>query len=83
MKNNLEQALRAAGVTQTELAKRTGLSRGFINRLVNNKPGVNPTLSDMNLISKALNISAEDIFFKHDVILVLQKGKVITEESLD
>ena len=75
MFNNLGEVLKFSAVTQTELAEKTGLSRGFINRLVQGK--VDPTQSVMENIADKLNMKVYDIFFNPNVILVLQKDEIV------
>lgn len=75
MKNNLREFLQYKNVSQAELAEITGLSRPFINRLTNEKDGVDPQQSTMENIANALDSTVFDIFFNQNVQLVLQTKK--------
>jgi transcriptional regulator with XRE-family HTH domain len=75
MKNNLREFLQYKNVSQAELAELTGLSRPFINRLTNEKDGVDPQQSTMENIANALDSTVFDIFFNQNVQLVLQTKK--------
>lgn len=75
MKNNLREFLQYKNVSQAELAEITGLSRPFINRLTNEKDGVDPQQSTMENIANALDSTVFDIFFNQNVQLVLRTKK--------
>ncbi|WEV67618.1 helix-turn-helix transcriptional regulator [Bifidobacterium sp. ESL0769] len=53
---NIHDVRKAAGLSQEELANKTGLSRSWINRLENGKT-TNPGFNDILSIYKALGIS--------------------------
>lgn len=80
MKNNLREFLQYKNVSQAELAELTGLSRPFINRLTNEKDGVDPQQSTMENIANALDSTVFDIFFNQNVQLVLQTKKPIRSD---
>ena len=61
MNNNLKEIRRGKGITQTELAKISGVSRTIINQL---ERGTRDVITSQTMIklSSALNASIEDIF---------------------
>lgn len=63
MKNRIKQIREYKGMTQTELARLTGLSKGYICHLEKGKR-MNPSSNTMVNISKALN---EDITIVFDL----------------
>lgn len=63
MENNLKHYRIESGYTLSELSKITNLSAGYICHLENGGR-VNPSHNTMLKISKALNKSVNDIFFK-------------------
>lgn len=62
MQNKLRQARDEAKMSQEELAKKSGISRTTISGIENNENIVVKT-STIIAIAKALNKSAQDIFF--------------------
>jgi putative transcriptional regulator len=61
MKNGIKQELKKQGFTQADLAKRVGVKREYINRIINDK--TTPTIPLGIKISAALGCIVEDIFF--------------------
>lgn len=47
---------RLLGVTQEELAEKTGLSQSYISELENNNPRNNPTIKIIEIIAIALDV---------------------------
>jgi len=65
--NNKVKGIRVKrGMSVSELARRTGLSRTAINNIENGKS--NPLATSIYAISVALDKKPSDIFFTHDVI---------------
>ena len=60
MDNNIYEVLRHKNMTQADLAKRVGLKREYINRIINRK--ITPTVPLGLRIAKALGMSIEDLF---------------------
>jgi DNA-binding XRE family transcriptional regulator len=58
--NNLKLVMEQLGMEQSELAKRTGLSRKTINFIANDRQGVN--LETAYIIAEALGLSVYDIW---------------------
>jgi transcriptional regulator with XRE-family HTH domain len=63
--NKLKQVLTEEGITQTELAFKSSVSIGTINRVCNKKRNVSPTTR--HKILKALNSLAENNYAIHDI----------------
>lgn len=63
MENNVKKVREARGMNQTELGRRSGLSRATIWAIENDKRPVTTTKT-MQAIAKALDSTIEDIFFK-------------------
>lgn len=82
MRNNLKKIMQVTNMNQTQLAEKTGLSRQFINKLVNEKSGINPQQSSMEAIADVTGFSVYDIFFNNDVQLVLQNINIESKEVL-
>ncbi|OJG76552.1 hypothetical protein RV10_GL003689 [Enterococcus pallens] len=80
MRNNLKKIMQVTNMNQTQLAEKTGLSRQFINKLVNEKSGINPQQSSMEAIADVTGFSVYDIFFNNDVQLVLQNINIESKE---
>jgi transcriptional regulator with XRE-family HTH domain len=57
---NLRHRRVSAGLSQEELAERTGLSQTWISRL--EKGGGNPTMETLSILAKAFQISVCDLF---------------------
>jgi putative transcriptional regulator len=62
IKNKLKEILYEKNISQNDLCLQTGLSKGAISNIVNNKQ--NATLETALDIAKYLNVSVEDIFYK-------------------
>ncbi|MEG0875338.1 MAG: helix-turn-helix transcriptional regulator [Clostridiales bacterium] len=60
MQNNIRNFRFLANMSQSALAKKTGVSRETINRVESNKS--NPSLELAYKIAKSLNTNIEDIF---------------------
>jgi len=56
----LKQRLKERGITQSELARRTGISRQMISEYANNKSFMSPSV--MKTISYVLGCSMEDLY---------------------
>lgn len=54
-----------ADKTQIQLGKEAGLTKDYISQLERGL-STNPTLDIMKRLSKALNVSAEELFFSED-----------------
>ena len=61
MDNNIHKVIRQKNMTQAELAKKVGVKREYINRIINRK--ITPTIPLGMRIAKALEVSVEDLFF--------------------
>ena len=59
---NLERIRVRKGMTQTELAEKTGISRQTINSLENN-PGKSCSSATMLKIAQALEVTIDELFF--------------------
>ena len=66
MGNKLKDYREKVGVSQSELARLSGVSRGTIISLENN-PNYTTTTRTLLKLSKALNASIDAIFFAEDV----------------
>lgn len=66
MKYRIKELREAAGVTQTELAERTGITRTTIWRLEAGESVVTTTQTLVK-IADALNVNVSDLFFDDDV----------------
>ena len=62
MRLRLDEIIKEMGITQAELAERTGLSRQSINRLVNNPRQVR--LSTLEALIKELDVEINKLFKK-------------------
>lgn len=60
MENNIYQVITARNLTQAELARRVGVKREYINRIINSK--VTPTVPLGMRIANALDVSVEELF---------------------
>lgn len=60
MKNNMKLLRKGSGLTQENIAKKTGVTRQTINAIENSK--YNPSLELALKLSKIFNCSVEDIF---------------------
>lgn len=61
--NNLREARLNRGMSVSELARRSGVSRVTINNI--EQGYTNPTVSTVAAICKALNINPNEIFFNN------------------
>ena len=64
MRLRLDEIIKEMGITQADLAERTGLSRQSINRLVNNPRQVR--LSTLEALIKELDVEINKLFKKGD-----------------
>lgn len=62
MNEELKQARLAKNLSQTELAKRIGVSRQTVNMIEND--GYNPTIKLCIKICKELDVTLNDLFWK-------------------
>jgi len=69
--NNLKETRLKRGMSISELARRTGLSRVAITNIENGRS--NPLETTIHSISVALEKEPHEIFFKQSVIQELQK----------
>ncbi len=60
MNNNIYQIIRDQNMTQGDLAKKVGIRREYINRIINRK--INPTVPLGIRIARALKVPVEDLF---------------------
>jgi len=58
--DNLKRIRTEKGVSQADIAKSLGVSRGFVSNIENGKR--NPTLSTISRLAEALNVSTEELF---------------------
>ncbi|MBI5787381.1 MAG: helix-turn-helix domain-containing protein [Candidatus Schekmanbacteria bacterium] len=61
MENTIYKTLISKNMTQAELARKVGVKREYINRIINRK--ITPTIPLGLRIAKALGLKVEDIFF--------------------
>lgn len=64
MGSKLKEKRKSQGLTQEELAKKSGVSRGTILALESGKSEVVTKTSTLVKLAKALNSTVADIFFK-------------------
>lgn len=62
----LEQELKEQGLTQSELARRAGVTRAAINGVLSGARG--PGVDLIKGIAKAFNIPAEEVFRRADIL---------------
>ena len=60
MENNIHWVISNKNMTQGELAQRVGVTREYINRIINRK--VTPTVPLGLRIARALRVPMEDLF---------------------
>ena len=58
--DNLKRIRTDKGLSQADIAKSLGVSRGFVSNIENGKR--NPTLSTISRLAEALNVSTEELF---------------------
>jgi transcriptional regulator with XRE-family HTH domain len=58
----LARLLREVGMTQSDLAQATGLTRSYINQLATGRTEITPGLTAARRIAKALGKSVDDVF---------------------
>jgi len=61
MDNNIYRVILEKNMTQAELARKIGVKREYINRIINRK--VTPTIPLGMRIANALEMPMEDLFF--------------------
>lgn len=66
MSNKLKDVREKAHMTQEELAKKSGVSRGTISAIENNQDKA-PSTKTLVALAKALNVSVVKIFFADGV----------------
>ncbi|MBS2028742.1 MAG: helix-turn-helix transcriptional regulator [Deltaproteobacteria bacterium] len=85
--SSIRMAMANANINQTELAKRSGLSKSVVNRLLKGSRGFN--LVQLELLAKGLGYSATDmvsgrmaeqIHLQHNALQQIQQIKAQTEE---
>lgn len=57
---NLKRIRTEKGITQSDIAKSLGVSRGFVSNIENGKR--NPTLSTISRLAKAVDVPTEELF---------------------
>ena len=60
MENNIHEVITAKKLTQAELARKVGVKREYINRIIKSK--VTPTIPLGMRIANALDVTVEDLF---------------------
>ena len=68
VKENIERLLYSSELSQSELAKQTGLSRQTINKLLSPNTNYSPKLSTLVLIANALSINFPELLIRTDKI---------------
>ena len=68
VKENIERLLYSSELSQSELAKKTGLSRQTVNKLLSPTADYNPKLSTLVVISNALSINFPELLIRTDKI---------------
>lgn len=64
MENTIYRTLINKNMTQAELARRVGVKREYMNRIINRK--ITPTVPLGLKIAKALGMRVEDVFFEEE-----------------
>ena len=57
--NNLKRIRTVKGITQGDIAKSLGVSRGFVSNLENGK--TNPTLATITRVAEALGVTTDEL----------------------
>lgn len=70
IKENIERLLYLSGLSQKELAQKSGLSRQTINKLLSPNVDYSPKLSTLVVISNALSINFPELLIRTDKISV-------------
>ncbi|HFI0122111.1 TPA: helix-turn-helix domain-containing protein [Streptococcus suis] len=68
VKENIERLLYSSELSQSELAKKTGLSRQTVNKLLSPNADYNPKLSTLVVISNALSINFPELLIRTEKI---------------
>lgn len=68
IKENVERLLYSSELSQNELAKKTGLSRQTINKLLSSNTDYSPKLSTLVIIANALSINFPELLIRADKI---------------
>ncbi len=58
--DNLKRIRTDKGISQSDIAKSLGVSRGFVSNIENGKR--NPTLATISRLAKAINVPTEELF---------------------
>lgn len=58
--NNLKRIRTERGISQSDIAKSLGVSRGFVSNIENGKR--NPTLATISKLAKAIGVPTEELF---------------------
>jgi len=58
--DNLKRIRTERGISQSDIAKSLGVSRGFVSNIENGKR--NPTLATISRLAKAINVPTEELF---------------------
>lgn len=62
---NIKAIMRETGVTQPELAERTGMSQSWVSNKLTGR--TNCEISDLELIANALGVSVKEILFRNSI----------------
>lgn len=76
----LKEALKEKDLTQSELARRTGISIAYISQLLQGKK--TPTIKVVAKIAEALNLPSSYFIEKTDVKILFHTDKDLTEEDI-
>lgn len=57
---NLKRIRTDKGISQSDIAKSLGVSRGFVSNIENGKR--NPTLATISRLAKAISVPTEELF---------------------
>ena len=68
IKENIERLLYSSKLSQSELSKKTGLSRQTINKLLSPNTNYSPKLSTLVVIANALSINFPELLIRTDKI---------------
>ena len=68
IKENIERLLYSSKLSQSELSKKTGLSRQTINKLLSPNTNYSPKLSTLVVIANALSINFPELLIRTDTI---------------
>jgi len=64
MRNRIASILAKKDLTESELARRTGIAQSYLNRIKNSR--INPTVATALRICKVLQVRVEEAFSSED-----------------